>query len=118
MIAAAFSRSASVGAGASCGAYRIRRANAKIITAIAEPTVARRDRDASPYNVNCHHRSFEYSTCLNANEASQADAATAAATAAIHDAEKRVSKNAVLRSNAGRAWRKKMSRTVRSTASS
>ncbi len=115
---AAASRSASVGSSASCGAGRIRRASAKKNTTAAAPTAPRRKREASPCNANCHHKSGEYSTCLKAKNPSHSDDAMAAATAEIQAAEKRVSRSAAFRSNAGRARTSTSSNSARSVASS
>src|SRR5690349_15041049 len=101
MMIPASSKSASVGSSVSCGARPSNRPIANRSTIVAAATEPRRKRDASAFVSNCHQRLLEYSTCLNANTPSHAEADTAATTAAIHDAENRVAKNDALRSKAG-----------------
>ena len=55
------------------------------------------------FSANCHHKSFEYSTCRKAKKPSHIVAPNVAATAAIQGGEKGVSRSAAFRWKAGRA---------------
>src|ERR1044071_2438188 len=60
----------------------------KTINVDTAPTLARKNRGASPRRLNRHHRSAEYSTCLCANNPSQMDPPTTTAMLTIQVAVK------------------------------